>query len=153
MCLSFTTPTNEAVHLPAKPTRGLTLIELLIVIAVISVLVVIAAPGFVSARKAAEATKAIGRLKTLVTANEQYALRYRSYASSEADMVNAGLMADYSGSTAYTYAYSGTVYTWSVSAEPTTPGVTGDNYFYVDQSGVIRFSTTGVATPISTPVE
>jgi hypothetical protein len=38
---------------------------------------------------------------------------------------------------------------WWVIASPAIPGKTGDRYFYIDDSGVIRFSTDGVPTDTS----
>ena len=42
---------------------------------------------------------------------------------------------------------------WSINADPTTPGTTGERGFYVDQTGVIRFVTSGSAGPGSTPID
>jgi hypothetical protein len=43
-------------------------------------------------------------------------------------------------------------FTWSVVAEPVRPGETGDRYFYIDESGVIRFEAGKTATSCSTPI-
>lgn len=136
-------------------SAGLTLIELLIVVAVLTIMVMLAVPSFQNARKTAEATKSIGRLKITVTSNEQYSLRFGSYASSMDDLLNSGLVADFdrSPNAAYTYIYTVTGATWALNAAPTIAGVTGDVEFYVDQTGVIRFSTSGPATAASPPVD
>jgi hypothetical protein len=41
---------------------------------------------------------------------------------------------------------------WSVRANPITPGKSGDRYFYVDESGVIRFNASSSATPNDEPI-
>ena len=43
--------------------------------------------------------------------------------------------------------------TWAIAAEPVQPGITGDRYFYVDESGVIRFREDGPATTVDRPVD
>jgi len=48
---------------------------------------------------------------------------------------------------------SGNYLNYSITAKLVTPGVTGQRYFYTDQSGVIRASTGGGAASInSTPL-
>lgn len=84
-----------------------------------------------------------------------YSLRFGSYASSMDDLLNSGLVADFdrSPNAAYTYTYTATGATWALNAAPTIAGVTGDVEFYVDQTGVIRFSTSGPASAASPPVD
>jgi hypothetical protein len=43
-------------------------------------------------------------------------------------------------------------FTWSATAEPATPGASGKRSFFVDESGVIRFSTSGAASSLSSPI-
>ncbi|MBZ5659886.1 MAG: pili assembly chaperone, partial [Acidobacteriia bacterium] len=54
----------------------------------------------------------------------------------------------------YSFAYGSTspFQQYSLTAAPTTVNVTGQRYFYTDQSGVIRANTAGVATSASTPI-
>jgi hypothetical protein len=47
---------------------------------------------------------------------------------------------------------AGNVDYYIINANPVTPGTTGLRYFFTDQSGVIRASTTGAATSTSTPI-
>jgi len=42
--------------------------------------------------------------------------------------------------------------TYAITASPIVPGVTGLRYFYTDQTGVIRASSTTIATSASTPL-
>ena len=41
---------------------------------------------------------------------------------------------------------------WSCTADPESPGETGNRYFFVDESGIIRFDSVGPAGPSSRPV-
>ena len=52
--------------------KGFSLIELLIVVAIILVIAAIAVPNLMSARAAANESSAVGALRTLVTASETY---------------------------------------------------------------------------------
>ena len=53
---------------------GFTLVEIMIVVAIISVLAAIAVPGFMRARKRAQATKVLTDLRMIDAAVDQYAL-------------------------------------------------------------------------------
>ncbi|HUJ41109.1 MAG TPA: hypothetical protein VLW54_11235, partial [Candidatus Acidoferrales bacterium] len=59
----------------------------------------------------------------------------------------------------YTFTYTagaaagGVVPTYTVNADPITPGQTGQRYFFTDQSGVIRFNTSAVATASDSPLQ
>src|SRR2546423_1412648 len=55
-------------------TRGFTLVEIMIVVAIIALLAAIAVPGFLRARKRAQATKIINDLRLIDSAVDQYAI-------------------------------------------------------------------------------
>ena len=62
---------------PNKPNRqrgGFTLIEIMIVVAIVALLASIAMPGFLRARKRAQASRVINDLRHLDSAIDQYAL-------------------------------------------------------------------------------
>jgi Tfp pilus assembly protein PilE len=42
--------------------------------------------------------------------------------------------------------------TYTVKADPVTPGTTGQRHFFTDQTGVIRADTAAAATATSTPI-
>jgi len=58
----------------------------------------------------------------------------------------------------YKFAYvpgpvvSGIIKAYTVRADPTQPGVSGDKYYYTDQTGVVRFNKEGEAGPNDSPV-
>src|SRR3954464_6985944 len=61
-------------HLKTVPRRGFTLVEIMIVVAIIALLAAIAVPGFLRARKRAQATKIINDLRLIDSAIDQYAI-------------------------------------------------------------------------------
>ena len=135
--------------------RGFTLIELMIVVAVIAA---VAIPSLLNARKSGVEARVIAYLRTIVTVNEQYKTRFGSYAPVEDDLINAGYIPfipdDVANLEQYLFEdYTAADHTWSVHMDPDDPGVGGDRYFFADQSGVIRFSLTGIATSTSPPLE
>ncbi|MGB8340470.1 MAG: prepilin-type N-terminal cleavage/methylation domain-containing protein [Chthoniobacterales bacterium] len=55
---------------------GFTLIEIMVVVAIIALLAAIAVPGFLRARKRSEASRVINDLRLIDAAVDQYALEY-----------------------------------------------------------------------------
>jgi hypothetical protein len=47
---------------------------------------------------------------------------------------------------------SGRIYSFSITAGPITPGTTGYNYYYTDQTGVIRQNSTAAAGSTDSPL-
>ena len=141
--------------------KGFSLIELLIVVAIILIIAAIAIPNLLRSRMAANEASAVGSLRTLNTASVQYSTTYgvgfpdalsdlgpaTPATSAAADLVDSVLA---SGTkSGYTFdlqpgAVAGDTYT--ITAIPTTVGTTGQRSFFTDHSGVIRADTTG-ATP------
>jgi type II secretory pathway pseudopilin PulG len=127
----------------------------MVVVAIIAIITSLAMPSLQESRKAAAASQAVGTCKITVTVSEQYQVRFGRYPVTENDLVSAGLLPDANNSTnsGYNYSFTSGPYSWEMHANPKTPGVTGDNYFFVDQSGVIRFSTTGPADAASAAID
>lgn len=136
-------------------SSGFTLVELMIVVAIIAVIASVAIPSLAESRKSATSTQAVRRLKVTVTVSEQYFIRFGEYASNEQNLVDAGLLPDSNNSpnAGYQYTYSSNNFSWQMSAAPRNPGVTGDNYFFVDQTGVIRFNTQQQATAVDGAID
>ena len=57
-----------------KKRRGFTLVEIMIVVAIIALLAAIAVPGFMRARKRTQASRVINDLRLISAAIDQYAL-------------------------------------------------------------------------------
>jgi len=166
-----------------KDFRGFSLIELLIVVAIILIIAAIAIPNLLRSRIAANQASAVGSLRTLNTAEVTYATTYNTgYSQSLGDLggtpggtpvaTAAGLIDEVlSGSSAngaaatssaksgYTFVYTpaatdtnGRVNTYSITATPISVGTTGTNFYYTDQTGVIRQNSTAVAGSTDSPL-
>ena len=132
--------------------RGFSLIELLIVIAIILIIAAIAIPKLTSARMAAYEMAAIRTMGTINTAQVQYFSTFGRYATSlmelgpapgnagpaasSADLVSMDLaMGIKSG---YVFTMVGTPGGYTVNADPQTYNVTGARSFYTDHTITIR---------------
>src|SRR5881398_3991748 len=58
----------------AKSRRGFTLVEIMIVVAIIALLAAIAVPGFLRARKRSQASRILNDLRMIDSAVDQYAI-------------------------------------------------------------------------------
>jgi prepilin-type N-terminal cleavage/methylation domain-containing protein len=147
-----------------RSPHGFTLIELMIVIAIIAIIAAIAIPNLIEARKGSNESAAIGALRTLTTAQALFREGDRDrdgvldYATSLTELNRYGSLIDPVLASGTKQGYSFTIvsddnrFVWSSTAEPVTPGKSGDRYFFVDESGVIRFSTTTTATASDTAI-
>lgn len=148
-----------------KSKKGFTLVEIMIVVAIIALLAAIAIPNLLRARHNANEAAAISSMKTLATAMESFraAQTPPSYPATLVTLSSATppyIDVSLSGATAsnaarqgYFYTYTSGVNTYSVLGSPATVNVTGTRRFFVDQSGVIRAEATAAATVASTPIE
>jgi len=151
--------------------KGFSLLELLIVVAIILIIAAVAIPNLLRTKMAGNETSAVASLKTLNEVCIQYDTTYGGYPAAlanlgpgnpatpaTADLIDSVLA---SGSKAgYSFAYAvgstdanGHVLSYSIAAVPIQPGTTGQRYFFTDQSGVIRANATGVASLSSTPLQ
>ena len=156
-----------------KDSHGFSLIELLIVVAIILIIAAIAIPNLLRSRIAANQASAVGSLRTLNTANITYASTYNtgyasamSYLSPPAGTATptstaAGLVDSVLGSgskSGYTFSYTpstsalGRTDIYGFNADPITVGTTGTNHYYTDQSGVIRQNSVNTAGASDSPI-
>ena len=132
-----------------RSERGFTLVEIMIVVAIIALLAAIAIPNLLRARHNANETSAIGACRTLSTALESYraAQTPPSYptaltalSSSNPPYIDTVLATG--TKQGYSFAFSQlTANTYTVTASPQTLNVTGTRVFFVDQTGVIRLTS------------
>jgi len=149
--------------------KGFSLIELLIVVAIILIIAAIAIPNLLRSRIAANEASAVGALRTINTAEVTYQSTYPDVgftcvfvqlgpgngtpSSTSAGLIDATLASqDKSGYHFSTVGASscqsvnGIQITYQFGAKPQTPGQTGQRYFCSDQSGVIQYdSSTSIA--------
>jgi len=155
-----------------KSTKGFSLIELLIVVAIILIIAAIAIPNLLRSRIAANQASAVQSLRTVNTCEVSYATTYGTGFS--ATLAQLGPI---SGTTA-TAAAAGlidsvlatgvkSVYTLTYTPDPApTNGVnnvytvtnspssaqTGTNYYFTDQTMVIRVNNTATASASDSPI-
>lgn len=135
---------------------GFSVIELLLVVAVIGILAALAVPNLTTSEKAAHEASAISYMRHWSAAQELYRIRHGHYADADQQLVSEGFVGN-PDPDRFGYIFSidnpaGSADNWWGSAVPKSPGTSGDRYFYIDRTGVIRYSTSGPANGSSTPL-
>ncbi len=138
--------------------RGFSLIELMLVVTLLAIILAMAIPAFLSSRKHANEVSAISSLRTLSSIQNVYRIRFGTYGTLQA-LGDVQLVDNNLGSgrkAGYTFTVSGSGIsdcTWAFSAAPVEPGVTGDRWFFVDESGVIRGKEGSEASTSDSPIQ
>ena len=138
-----------------KSQSGFSLIELLIVVAVIGIIAAIAVPNFINSRQAAHNASAFSSLRLLHTAQISYRMRNAQYADlatlRNANLIDDPLLASGTRSN-YTFVINAATISPSFYEATATPAVAPWQYYYLDVSGVIRRETGRAADINSSPI-
>jgi type IV pilus assembly protein PilA len=156
-----------------KKQAGFSLIELLIVVAIILIIAAIAIPNFMSSRMAANEASAASSIRSISTAQTAYATSYPliGYSVALADLGDGGsancvaintraclidgvLAGGSKSGYLFTYANDGNTPAvgFTVNADPSTRGVSGRKSFFSNQPGEIRYNLTAPATLVDPPI-
>lgn len=141
---------------------GFSLIELLIVVAIILIISAIAIPNLLRSRMAANEASAVGSIRTINTSAVMYSAVYPQdgFPASLAALGGAAPCTATSAQaclldqvlatgtkSGYTFVWTGDGNTpsvgYTINGTPVTIGSTGQRMFCSDQSGVIRYDTSG----------
>jgi prepilin-type N-terminal cleavage/methylation domain-containing protein len=152
-----------------RKQTGFSLIELLIVVAIILIIAAIAIPSLIQSKMTANEASAVQTLRDINTAESMYSVQFGIGFSQDlpslggttgtASSTNALLIPDPVAQTpntkdgfSFTYVVTasngpnGTPSNYTVNANPIIPGSTGRRWFYTDETFVIHYNTTGPST-------
>jgi len=138
--------------------KGFTLIELMIVIAIIAIIAAIAIPNLIEARKHGNEAAAIGALKTIGTSESLFRegdkdadnnLDYGSLNElSQQDLIDTVLGSGTKQGYLFQVSPSSSTgeFLWFAVANPAVPTTTGDRYFCANHEGVTYYSSANTIT-------
>jgi len=149
-------------------SKGFTLIELMIVVAIIAIIAAIAIPNLLRSRMSANESSAIGGMRTISTAEASYQLSaidtdasglglygtLSALGSQDPPFIDSALSGGIKSGYSFNIAQSGggsvaPVYT--ATAHPLQDNKTGTRKFFLDESGVIRFTSDSSDPDSSSP--
>jgi type IV pilus assembly protein PilA len=153
--------------------KGFSLIELLIVVAIILIIAAIAIPNLLRSRMAANEASAVGSIRTINTSAVSYSTTYPAAGfpatlvslggavpctatSTNACLIDAVLAAGTKSGYVFAWTTDGNTPSvgYSITGTPVSVGTTGQRMFFSDMSGVIRYDPSGAgATAASAPLQ
>ncbi|GAC1618239.1 MAG: hypothetical protein NVS9B13_05900 [Candidatus Acidiferrum sp.] len=151
-----------------KKQKGFSLIELLIVVAIILIIAAIAIPNLLKSKMAANESSAVGSVRTVNTGEVTYAASCPAigFSATLVELNTGALCAGGKGiidnvlgggaKSGYTFAYApvanaGINTNYTTTGVPQAIGTTGQRGFFSDETGVIRYTLNGAAPTNASP--
>lgn len=153
---------------------GFSLIELLVVVAIILIIAAIAIPNFLRAKITANESSAVSSVHAVDTAEIAYSSMFSNigYSATLADLGTGGTSPCPGTATAscfidptlatgtksgfnFTYVQNASAtpaIQFTINADPVSQGITGQKGFYSDESNIIRYASPGPANLGSAPL-
>ena len=155
-----------------RKEKGFSLIELLIVVAIILVIAAVAIPNLLRSRMSANEASALASMRTIVTSeivySSTYTVGFSTNLSSLSDggaatnctppavpvatsacLIDPSLASGGKSGYLFTYAAAGSGglnNTFTLNADPVSSGVSGQRHFYTDDTNVLRVNVAAVAS-------
>jgi type II secretory pathway pseudopilin PulG len=128
---------------------GFSLLELLIIVAVILIVATIAIPSLLRSRQVANENSAVANLRTISNAQATYISSSGGYYGSVSHLVGEALLDERfagGGFSGYNYSIIASAFDFTALATPIS-STTGRYEYYMVPDGVIRYSTTTSLAP------
>jgi len=129
-----------------KNNRGFSLLELLIVVAIILIIATIAIPSLLRSRQAAQESSAVSNIRTINTAEVTYLSSNAGNYGSVPQLITAGLLDNRFATSVsgYTFVVEASASDYTATATPTTTNAGRFGYFSVPDA-VVRYQTAVVS--------
>src|ERR1043165_3993527 len=130
-----------------KRDRGFSLLELLIVVAIILIIATIAIPSLLRSRQAAQESAAVSQIRTVNTAEVTYLSSASGNYGAITDLITAGLLdSRFTGSVSgYTFVVDASGSDYTATATPTSTNAGRYGYFSLPDA-VVRYQTAAGGT-------
>jgi type IV pilus assembly protein PilA len=166
------TPTTNRSH-SNHPGSGFSLIELLIVVAIILIIAAISIPSILRARIAANQAGAVENCRTVSIGEVNYSILYGGFSptllalggpatgpasATNAQIIDEALSSGMRAGYVFTYAPlnvdpSGNYQDYSLNADPQVAVFTGDDHYFTDEPAVIHVNHAGPASVNDPPIQ